>query len=400
MNQTSTQATPTDDWYSEHFDHLAPEVTENLFATLSHMRSRCPVVHSDQHGGFWVVTRYEDVFTVAEDWETFSSAHGLTVPVAPVAVRNLPTESDPPLHRFYKRLINPYFSPSAVWRWEPETRRLVTRLIDRFAGEGRCEFMEAFARPYPALSFFDYFLNAPAEEIDHVAHLASKTSIPSDPEAAECWAGLSEWIRHFVEDRRAGPRKDDVVDAVLGADVDGRPITDEEVIGLLQLLVLGGLETTAGALGLAVIRLAREPRLFAELRTHPELIPPAVEEFLRLDPPFILEARTATRETEFGGHQVKKGEKVLIYWISAGRDESEFPDADVFHLDRPRNRHLTFGVGIHRCAGSNLARMNMRVALEEIVRRLAALRLETEEIVYHTTFTRSPLAVPIIFEAA
>jgi cytochrome P450 len=389
----------TDDWCREHFDHLASEVADDLFSILTRMRSLCPVTHSDQYGGFWVITKYEDVFRVAEDWETFSSAHGLTVPVAPIAVRNLPTESDPPLHRHYKRLINPYFSPSAVLQWETKTRELVTRLIDAFIEKGRCEFMGDFARVYPALSFFDFALNAPADEIERVAYLASKTSSPNDPEAAQCWAGLSDWIGHFVEQRRKQPPCGDVVDAVFDAEIGDRPITEDEIVGLLQLLVLGGLETTAGALGLAMVRLCDQPEILAQLRSQPELIPTAIEEFLRLDPPFIAEARTAMRDTEIGGHQIKAGEKVLMYWTSADRDGAEFADPDTFVMDRPKNRHLTFGVGIHRCAGSNLARMNMRIALEEIARRLEDLRLEDgAHIRYHVTFTRAPVAVPVVFK--
>jgi cytochrome P450 len=402
VRQQSNRPLPlTDDWYREHFDHLAPQVADDLFGTLARMRSLCPVAHSDRYGGFWVITKYEDVFRVAEDWETFSSAHGLTVPVAPIAVRNLPTESDPPLHRYYKRLINPYFSPSAALRWEPKTRELVTRLIDGFIESGRCEFMGDFARIYPAQSFFDFGLNAPADEIDKVAYLASKTSSPTDPEAAQCWAGLSEWIGRFVEQRRNLPSLGDVVDAVLCAEIGDRAIRDDEIVGLLQLLVLGGLETTAGALGLAMVRLCDQPEILAQLRSQPELIPTAIEEFLRLDPPFIAEARTATRDTEISGHLIKEGEKVLMYWTSADRDEAEFPEADTFIMDRPKNRHLTFGVGIHRCAGSNLARMNMRIALEEILHRLDGLRLEDgADIHYHVTFTRAPIAVPIVFKPA
>ena len=288
---------------------MAPVVTGDLFPTLARMRSSCPVAHSDRYGGFWVVTRYEDVFRVVEDWETFSSAHGLTVPVAPIAVRNLPTESDPPLHRFYRKIINPYFSPAAVLPWEPRTRELVTRLIDAFIERGRCEFMGDFARIYPALSFFDYALNAPADEIERVAYLASKTSDPNDPEAATCWAGLSEWIGRFVERRRREPPCGDVVDAVLQAEVAGRPITDEEVVGLVQLLVLGGLETTAGALGLAMVRMCNAPDIPARLARQPELIPKAIEEFLRLETPFIAEARTAMRDTEIDGHRICEGEQ-------------------------------------------------------------------------------------------
>jgi cytochrome P450 len=395
---SSATGTMTDDWYRQSFDHLAPEVAADLPGALARMRSLCPVAHSELYGGFWVVTKYEDVLRVAQDWESFSSAHGLTVPVAPILVRNLPVEVDPPLHRVYKRLINAYFTPMAVQPWEDSTRRLANRLIDRFIESGRCEFMADFARQFPALSFFDIALNAPADEIEKVTYLASKSSIPNDPDAAACWAGLSEWIAQFVEARRRQPTRDDVVDGVLNAEIEGRRITESEIVGIIQLLILGGLETTAGALGLTMIRFCNQPEIPALLRTQPELIPTAVEELLRLDGPFVAIARTATRDAEIGGHRIKTGEKVIIYWASADRDEGEFPHADSFSLDRSNNRHLAFGAGPHRCAGSNLARMNMRIALGELVNRLEGIkRQEGTDIHYHATFTRAPLAVPITF---
>lgn len=391
----------TDDWCREHFDHLAPELAADLQPTLARMRRECPVAHSDRYNGFWVFTRYEDVLAIAQDWQTFSSAQGLTVPVSPIAVRNLPVEVDPPLQRVFKRLINPWFTPAAVARWEGRTRALVVRLIDGFAADGRCDFMAAFARPYPALSFFESAINAPADQVEKVAYLASKSGTPNDPEAAECWAGLSEWIRDFVESRRAGAPRGDVVDAIIGATVEDRPITDEEIIGTVQLLILGGLETTAGALGAMMIRFCREPEVAERLRRDPGLIPQAVEELLRLDGPFISIARTATRDTEVGGQAIKAGEKVIIYWASASRDEAQFEDPDRFDPERRSNRHLAFGAGPHRCAGSHLARMNLRVALEELLSRLTDIRLdEPADIRFHSTFNRAPLSVPITFAAA
>jgi cytochrome P450 len=399
METTSTTAGPiTDEWILRHFDHLSAELPAELPATLARMRSLCPVAHSEGYGGFWVVTRYADVLRVAQDWETFSSADGLTVPKAPIAVRNIPVEVDPPLHRAYKRLINAYFTPAAVLPWEERTRELVTRLIDAFIEQGRCDFMSEFARPYPALSFFDFALSAPPDDVEKVAYLASKSSIPNDPEAAACWAGLSEWITAFVERRRSQPPRGDVVDAVLHAEIEGRPITHAEIVGTIQLLILGGLETTAGALGLMMIRFCQQPEIPALLRSRPAMIPDAVEELLRLDGPFIAIARTATRDSEIGGQPIKEGEKVIIYWASADRDEDEFPNPDAFDLDRRSNRHVAFGAGPHRCAGSNLARMNLRIALDELVRRLDDVKLEeAAEIHYHSTFTRAPRAVPIIF---
>ena len=386
-----------EDWCRHHFDHLATELGDDLHSTLARMRAQCPVTHSDRYGGFWVVTRYDDVLAVAQDWQTFSSAHGLTVPISPIAVRNLPVEIDPPLQRVFKRLINVYFTPAAVAPWEDRTRALVTRLIDGFIERGRCDFMADFARPYPALSFFDVAINAPAGDVEKVAYLASKSGTPNDPEAAACWAGLSEWISDFIEQRRSAAPRGDVVDAVLGAQIEGRPITQEEIIGTVQLLILGGLETTAGALGSMMIRFCQEPGIPDLLRHRPDRIPAAVEELLRLEGPFIAITRTVMHDCVIGDQRIEAGEKVIIYWASADRDEAEFPDADRFDLERTSNRHLAFGAGPHRCAGSNLARLNLRIALEELLPRLGDLSLDADALHFHSTFNRAPLAVPITF---
>lgn len=396
--EASTSTAVTDDWCQHHFDHLAPELSEVLYSTLARMRSGCPVAHSDQHGGFWVVTDYDDVLRVAQDWETFSSAHGLTVPAAPIATRSIPVEVDPPIQRVYKRLINRYFTPAVVSEWEDGTRALATSLIDDFVETGSCEFMEAFARPLPALAIFEFSLHAPRDDIAKVAYMASKSSLPNDPEAAECWRGLSAWIADFLDERRSQPDLGDVVDGVLAAEIEGRPISHDEAVGIVQLLVLGGLETTAGALGMMMVRLCNEPETRSVLRGSSEVVPEAVEELLRLDAPFIAITRTATRDVELGNKQIKAGDKVIIYWASANRDESEFASPDRFDAGRSSNRHLSFGAGPHRCAGSNLARMNLRIGLAELLRRLDDLRLAEEASVhYHNTFTRAPLAVAIAF---
>jgi cytochrome P450 len=223
--------------------------------------------------------------------------------------------------------------------------------------------------------------------------------MPTNPGAREARQTMLEWIRDFAERRRCGPPRGDIVDAILTADIDGRPITEEEIVGVIQLLIFGGLDTTAGALGQIMIRFCREPEIPALLRQQPELIPEAVEELLRLDASFVFIARTATHDTEVGGQPIKKGERVLISWVSANRDEAEFTCPATFDLHRARNRHITFGAGPHRCAGSNLARLNLRVALDEIVRRLHDVQLQqgAEPIPFHSSFSRAPLTVPITF---
>ena len=390
---------PSDEWCANHFDHLSPQLAQNLHETLASMRADHPVAHSEEHGGFWVVSRYEDVLRVAQDWRTFSSAHGVSVPDTDMVVKAIPEHLDPPLHREYKRLINAWFTPAVVAAYEPATRALVHRLIDDFVEAGECDFMTGFARPFPGLAFFELVLNAPPDDVHEINDMATAASVPTNPNRGEAWRGMYAWISQLVETRREHGPRGDVVDAVIAAEIEGRPITDEDVIGVIQLLILGGLDTTAGALGQIVLRFCREPEIPALLRRRPELITDAVEELLRLEPPFIAIARTAMADTEIGGHQVRKGEKVLMYWASANRDGSEFGCPAAFDLDRPTNRHLAFGAGPHRCAGSNLARLNLRIALEEVVRRLDGIRLQdgAEPIAFHSVLNRAPLAVPITF---
>jgi cytochrome P450 len=389
----------TDAWCAHHFDYLSPEFAGQLHPVLARMRNLCPVAHSDQYGGYWIVTRYDDVLRVAQDWETFSSALGVSVPETQMTVQAIPEHIDPPLHRVYKRLINAYFTPGAVAPYEEPTRALVTRLIDEFIEAGTCDFLTDFARPFPGLAFFDLVLGAPSDELAEINDMATRASVPTSPDAAACWAGLNKWINAFVELRRSQPPRGDVVDAILHAEIEGRPVTEEEIVGMILLLILGGLETTAGALGHFMIRFCQEPEIPALLRQQPELIPAAVEELLRLEGPFIAIGRTARHDAEISGHHIKQGEKVMIYWAAANRDDDEFPDAASFDVNRRQNRHIAFGAGPHRCAGSNLARLNLRVAVQELVSRLDNIRLleSPETLPFHSALNRSPLSVPIGF---
>ena len=208
------------------------------------------------------------------------------MPSVEFVVTPLPEVSDPPLQQIYKRLINPYFTPAAV-RAEDETRALVTRMIDEFIEDGECEFMAAFARPFPGRLFFEAFLNAPPDEAEMMNAHSTAAVTPNKPDSPAAWRAMFEWIAEFVERRRHEPHRGDVVDAVLTAEVDGRPISDAEIIGVIQLLILGGLDTTAGALGQFMIRFSQEPEIPALIRRRPELLNDAVEELLRLDGPFV-----------------------------------------------------------------------------------------------------------------
>jgi cytochrome P450 len=196
-----------------------------------------------------VVTGYEEVLRVAQDWQAFSSELGIMIPARTTKPLAIPEHIDPPLHREYKRLINAYFTPAALGRYELSTRALAIGLIDGFIDAGECDFMDAFARPFPGLAFFELALNAPSDRMGELNEMATGASMPTNPERASCWAGLAAWIDEFVELRRQQSHRDDVVDAILHPTIEDRPVTEDEVRALLLLPILGGLETTAGALG-------------------------------------------------------------------------------------------------------------------------------------------------------
>jgi cytochrome P450 len=286
-----------------------------------------------------------------------------------------------------------------VAAYEPATRGIVNRLIDDFIADGECDFQTAFAQPFPGMAFFELVLNAPTDEAAKVNAHATAAALPTTVNRGEHWMALIGWITEFLDERRNGPRRHDVVDAVLHAQIEGRPITDGEVVGIILLLLLGGLDTTAGVLGGAVIRFSEQPEIPALLRERPELLPSAVEELVRLDGSFVGIGRTARHDTELGGCPVKAHDKAYLSWASANRDETEFPSPDEFDVERARNRHLGFGAGPHRCAGSNLARLNLRIAVHELLQRLDDIELQipASEVPWHLGFARSPMQVPIRF---
>jgi cytochrome P450 len=385
------------EWCTHHFDHLSPAVAGDLHHALGTLREACPVAHSDQWGGFWIVSKYEDVLRVVQDWQTFSSANGITVPHFDNPNITIPEQMDPPQQREFKKLINYWFRPEMVLKHEANTRQLVNQLIDGFIEKGECDFQKEFAGPLPGLIFFKEFMHAPAEELAEINRLASLSSKHTTEEGRAARQKLMEWIAAFAEKRR-GEREEDVVDAVLHAEIEGRPITQSEIISVIQLLLFGGLDTTAGALGAMMTHFAQQPEILESLAADPSLVENAVEELLRMDGPFAFIGRYVTQDVEVGGQLIKAGDRVIVSWISANNDEDEFPAPREYNPQRSSNRHIAFGAGPHRCAGSNLARMNLRISVTEIARRMKNIRLADDKpIQFHPGFSRAPESVRIAF---
>lgn len=406
---TKTTAPPATDntaqpeeWYQQQFNHFSAELANNLEPTLAAMREQCPVAHSKEFDGFFIATRYKDIQRIAQDWQTFSSEQGMVVPYMPdmIEIPVIPEALDPPQHGYFKEVISRHLTPAAVAQHEAATRDIIHGYIDQFIDRGHCEFMAEFADPMPGSVLFEHYLNAPREDLAKLIELASKASVPMTEGSFAARDEILKWVRQFVKMRAQQPRRDDLVDGIMYADINGRPITEIEVLGVIQLIIFGGLDTTAGALGHMMVRFCRQPEIPRRLREQPELIPAAVEELLRLGSPFACIARTATKDTQIGDKQIKQGERVLMYWQSANHDEAVFSDAQQFDPERSNlKRHMAFGTGTHRCAGANLALLNLRLAVEAIVSRLHNLRFaDAEPIHYHPGFARAPKRVAIQFE--
>lgn len=373
------------DQYVDHFEPLMPP--DDVYETGHYLLEHCPIAHSDRDGGFWVVNRYSDLLTVLQDWHTFENGH-TNIPEPPPGAGfppMPPIDSNPPLHRHFREILNPYLTPDAVARHATNVRRVIIRLIDAFAGRGECDIAAELAQLFPPMiTFGELFGLTDEEELLRVSGWVHTMTFGLHREPPEVllqartdWMG---WMTDLIERRRNGPRQDDMIDGLLHGTVEGgRPVRDDEVLGAILILTLGGFGTTSDATSNLILRIADEPGLEDRLRQEPDLIPAVIEETLRLEPPVTALARLCVKDTDLDGQHIAAGDRVMINFSAANRDPAAFERPDEFVLDRPRNRHLSFSGGPHRCIGSNFARMSIRVMLEELLARIKDIRLASPE---------------------
>ncbi len=326
--------------------------------------------------GFWVVTHYEDIREVYQNHDLYSNKGAVNFPsLIGENFRMIPLAIDPPEHGKYRMMLNPWFSPKAINALEPEIRIVINDLIDKFIDSGECDAAFDFARVYPVKVFLG-IMGFPFEKMDEFlqweyAILHSE----HDPEKMK-WgvAGAVSYLRSFIEKVKVAP-DDKLASNIVHATVDGRPITDDEIIGTIFFLWIGGLDTVAATTALFLRRLAMHPDMQESLRSDPSLIPDAIEEFLRVQP-IVNSSRIAKRDHEIHGVTVRAGERVMGLNLTGNFDPSEFECPRDVRFDRGANRHFTFGGGAHRCLGSHLARKEMAVALGEFLRRVPTFRLK------------------------
>lgn len=371
------------------FDHHTREFAADPWSVYADLRASCPVSWSESYGGFWVLADYDDVRHVALDDDTFSSEQSITVPAKPPTARlSIPIEMDPPRFLEYRRILNPRFSPAAIATVEPTIRALVDQLIDGFVERGSCDLVLDLTSPLPAMTTL-HLLGLPVEDWeDYAVPLHDKTFMRNHtPEQVARYEGVHERVREAIADRRR-TRHDgetDLIAYLVDQEVGGAPIADDEVLDMVMLLLHGGFDTTGSAIANAMLFLDGHPEHRARLIEDPSLIPQAVEEFLRYEAPQQGLARVATRDVELGGQTVCAGERLFLLWASANRDPQAFPDPDEVVLDRFPNRHMTFGVGAHRCLGSNVARRQIQFALEALLARVPDFQVDRDGIVQADT---------------
>lgn len=364
------EAAPIDPIDLSTFDIWDAEQAQNIYAIFDQMLETGPLTHTNTYGGHWVITDYDAVRAAGQDWETFTSEQGVQVPhIGPTFTP--PITVDPPRHQKYRKPLAPHFSPQQVRRHEPAIRQHAHDLIDQFVERGEADLAGDFGEWLVPLVFFADVLHTPE---DHLQEFVQKFVAPgSTPKEHTEVAPVV--AQELINLRRAGPPAGDVVDAVLAAEIDGRSLTEDEILGVVVLLLLGGTDTTRNVITSALHHIALHGDVRELLLHEPERTERAVEEFLRLYASVQTIGRTVTRQVTIGDTTLEPGDKVVCALAAANRDPAVFERPGEYAIDRRANPHFAFGVGPHRCLGSNLARLEIRVALEVVLERLPGYRL-------------------------
>lgn len=407
---TESTRPPVEDWASD-FDHTHPDYAARAPEIWDELRQRCPVAHSERYGGTWLPTRHEDVAAIARDPEHFSSEGVIVNDWRPVDLAPMgyapPITSDPPFHGEARKLLLPAFSPQAIAKWEPAARDVCHELLDDLLGDGPGDADAAAGEGDVVDAATQYAQHIPVRVIAEMLGVPKEDGdrfrvfIHRILEAPGQYTGtleyedtLDHYLRGVIADHRENPR-DDLIGSLLEARFEGEPLTDDHIRGTIALLIIAGIDTTWSAIGASLWHLAQHPDDRRRLATEPDVAPFALEELLRFYAPVTM-ARIVAEEAPIGEQTACPRDWVLLPFPAANRDPEAFERADEFVIDRQRNRHVAFGLGIHRCVGSNLARMELRVALEEWLARVPDFELAApDEVRWSTGQVRGPRTLPV-----
>lgn len=388
---------PVADWATD-FDHFAEAYTENPYPINEELRDRCPVARSERYGGVVVPINFADIADVARDTDTFTSRR-IIISEVPTERRGVilpPINLDPPNHTEPRRAMLPFFNPVAVNRWDGPIREICRARLDAFEGRTHVDLAGDYGKHVPGDVTAAMF-GVPATEADDFRRWVGDLLEvgPTDPEVERSvTAHLLEYMQGLIDDRRVNGG-DDLVTYLFDQRIDGEPLDDVAMTKMLLLLLVAGIDTTWSALGHSFLHLATHDEDRRRLVAEPELIPTATEEFLRAYAPVSV-GRIATDDAEVGGCPVSAGEWVMLNFPAACRDPEVFDAPEEVRIDRTKNRHAAFGLGVHRCLGSNLARLEMNIAIEMLLERFPEFRLvEGADPEYSAGIVRGPRAVPV-----
>ena len=396
---TPPKRPPVTDWATD-WDHFDPAWRDDPFGIWEQLRKRnCPVASTERYMGAHLPVTYEAVKAISYDTKHFSSRRVIvrnsrpepTLPAPPIT-------SDPPAHKPLKQIVLPPFTPDEMAKLEPKARAICNDLIDKFIAEGRCDAAQQYARHIP-VRVIALMLGVPQQDGDKFIrwiHEILELGVHDDETATRARAEMQEYIVAQFEARKRYPT-DDLITRIMHSQFMGNPIPFELAVGMIILMLIAGIDTTWSAIGASLWHLAKTPSDRDRLIAEPSLMPTAIEEFLRAYAPVTM-AREVVQDTQVAGCPMKKGHMILLSFPAANRDPAMFPDADKVIIDRKENRHAAFGLGIHRCVGSNLARMEMTVAIEEWLKRMPKFSLAAgKDVTWSEGTVRGPRQLPIVF---
>lgn len=411
---TDTIYGPVTDWATD-FDHGAPEYNNNIHQIWDDLKAAgCPIAHTERYGGVWLPLTHDLVKEIAYDPSRFSSLtpvvqqlkpsealledpEALGAPIGPVP----PISSDPPFHADARRLLLPAFSPKVIDPWRKEVEEICNKLIDDMGDVDMIDAAVQYTQHIPVLVVAQ-MVGLPLSDADRfrgwVDMVLGGIGAERSEERIAQFQAMDEYLTKHIEDHIENPR-DDLTSYLIDSEIFGQKLSPRHVFGTILLLIIAGIDTTWSGIGSSLWHLASNPIDRRRLVENPGKIPMAVEEFLRAYAPVTM-ARMVTDDMEFHGVQMKKEDRVLLPFPAANRDENQFANPAVVDIEREENRHAAFGLGIHRCIGSNLARLEMNVAIEVFLKRFPDFELDTtEQVTWSTGQVRGPRNLPFRIKA-
>ena len=375
------------------------------FDIFQELRENDPVYWNSQKEGtgFWVITRYDDVVATSSDYDSYLSGHGVFIDESVGGSELMMVNMDPPKHSGLRDLVNKGFTPKMIRRMEPHVREIAATIIDNVIEKGECDFVVDVAAELP-LQVIAELIGIPQKDRHQIFQWSNQMIAVGDPEysptmdvATKAAAGMFEYSSKLTADRRENP-KDDLLTVLLNADFEGEKLEDMELNMFFLLLAVAGNETTRNLIAGGMLTFFENPDQWQRLKDDPDLMPSAVEELLRWISPIMYFRRTASKDTEIHGQQIKEGDKVTLWYGSANRDPDAFENPDSFDVGRDPNPHVALGAGgPHFCLGASLARLEIRLMFEEITKRLPDIQLAGDVALLHSFFVNGFRHIPVKF---